>query len=189
MLLIGHPHVLAGRDCFWYVDNTVALSAVVKGSSSDADMARAAAAIHLAMALAGTRVWFEYIESESNWADEPSRKLWCSSFLRELQFLSFPGSIPAWPWVEEDERVSLLQAAFLSAVGSGSSAVGDPLPTSPFGITIHCQLSDAKKERLRIVVCFGFGQAWSTRILHPPFVVARFTCPCLLLDGHFGSRV
>jgi hypothetical protein len=138
MLLIGHPCVLAGRDAFWYIDNTVALSAVVKGSSADPDMARAAAAIHLAMAMAGTRVWFEYIESESNWADEPSRKLWDSSLLRELDFHTFPGSIPAWPWVEEDERVGLLRAAFLSAVGSGSSAVGDPLPTSPFGITTHC---------------------------------------------------
>jgi hypothetical protein len=66
MLLIGHPRVLAGRDAFWYIDNTVALSAVVKGSSADPDLARAAAAIHLAMAMAGTRVWFEYIESESN---------------------------------------------------------------------------------------------------------------------------
>ena len=71
MMLIGHPQVLAGRDAFWYIDNTVALSAVVKRSSSDPDLARAAAAIHLSMALSGTRVWFEYIESESNWADDP----------------------------------------------------------------------------------------------------------------------
>ncbi len=129
MMLIGHPQVLAGRDAFWYIDNTVALSAVVKGSSSDPDLARAAAAIHLSMALSGTRVWFEYIESESNWADEPSRALWKSALLRELDFIVFPGSIPAWPWVEENERVSLLKAAFCSAVGSGSSAVGGPLPT------------------------------------------------------------
>ncbi len=75
MMLIGHPQMLLGRDVFWYVENTVALSAVVKGSSSDPDLARAAAAIHLAMALAGTRVWFEYVESDSNWSDEPSRSL------------------------------------------------------------------------------------------------------------------
>ena len=79
MLLTGHPHILAGRDAFWYIDNTVALSA--------ADMARAAAAIHLAMARANARacVWFEYIESESNWADEPSRALE-QRLLQELDF-------------------------------------------------------------------------------------------------------
>ena len=51
-------------------------------------------------------MWFEYVESDSNWADEPSRKLWESTFLHRHGFEARPGYVPAWPWSEEDGRVA-----------------------------------------------------------------------------------
>ena len=93
------------RDAVWFIDNTAALSAMIKGSSAEPDLARAAAAIHLVLADNRSRVWFEYIESDINWADEPSRALWASSFLRLHGFHTSAGAVPAWPWTDEAGRV------------------------------------------------------------------------------------
>ena len=106
MVILGDCYPLQGRDAFWFIDNSVALSAMVKGTSSEPDLARATAALHLALAAKSCRMWFEYVESDSNWADEPSRKLWESTFLHRHGFEARPGYVPAWPWIEEDGRVA-----------------------------------------------------------------------------------
>ncbi len=106
MVIIGDCYPLQGRDAFWFIDNTVTLSAMIKGTSSEPDIARAAAALHLALAARSCRMWFEFVESDSNWADEPSRELWRSKFLGQHGFQARPGYVPAWPWIEEDGRVA-----------------------------------------------------------------------------------
>jgi hypothetical protein len=106
MVVMTDCYPLRGRDAFWFIDNSVVLSAMVKGTSSEPDLARATAALHLALAARSCRMWFEYVESDSNWADEPSRKLWESEFLHRHGFEAKPGYVPAWPWSEEDGRVA-----------------------------------------------------------------------------------
>ncbi len=108
------------RDAIWFLDNTVALSSMVKGSSTEPDLARAAASLHLALAYQRSRIWFEYIESDSNWADEPSRSLWSSSFLRTQQFCAMTGNVPSWPWTDEEGRVERVLSAHSQRWGSAA---------------------------------------------------------------------
>ena len=111
MAVLDRRAYFRNRDAVWLTDSTVALSATIRGSSSEPDLARAAAAIHLTLASLSSRVWFEYIESDSNWADEPSRALWASSFLRHHKFHVSAGAVPAWPWTDEAGRVERVLSA------------------------------------------------------------------------------
>ena len=81
--------MVSDRGAVWFIDNTVALSAMIKGSSAEPDLAGAAATIHLVLADRRSRVWFEYIESDSNSADEPSRALWASRSVARKPTYSF----------------------------------------------------------------------------------------------------
>ena len=121
MLIIGEPRYLAGRDAYWYIDNSSILAAMVKGAAGHQDVDSAAAAIHLALAACSARVWWEYIESKSNWADEPSRLLDKSPFLRAEAF-----EVPVWPWIDRTGRASQVS---LLCDGGGITAVGAPPPT------------------------------------------------------------
>ena len=119
------------RDAIWLLDNTVALSAMIKGSSAEPDLARAAASLHLVLAHQRSRVWFEYIESDSNWADEPSRALWASSFLRLHGFHATAGTVPAWPWTDEERRVERVLSAHSQRWGSAAHSQRWDGSTSP----------------------------------------------------------
>ena len=57
----------------WWIDNTAALMALLKGTSNNPDLARMSQVIHLT--LFAYRSWFywEWIPSKSNWADAISR--------------------------------------------------------------------------------------------------------------------
>ena len=57
-MVVGHSEVGRGRHFIWLIDNTVALSSVIKGSSSEPDLARGAAALHVAMAHIGVQFLF-----------------------------------------------------------------------------------------------------------------------------------
>ena len=61
------------RNVNHFVDNTVALSAFVHGYARATDMARLANCMHLSAAGMRTRVWLEYVPSNANLADPPSR--------------------------------------------------------------------------------------------------------------------
>ena len=50
LAILDERAFLRGRDAIWFIDNTVALSAIIKGSSSEPDIARAAAATYLTLA-------------------------------------------------------------------------------------------------------------------------------------------
>ena len=70
------PKLLAGRDVLHWIDNTSALSALTKGYSGVPDSARRL--VHMFHAWnvgAKAAVWFEYVPSKPNPADEPSREL------------------------------------------------------------------------------------------------------------------
>jgi hypothetical protein len=120
MGVFHEDNIFEDRDARWFLDNTVALSSMIKGSSSEPDLARAAASLHLALAHQRSRVWFEYIESDSNWADEPSRALWTSSFLRSHKFSAEAGTVPAWPWTDAEGRVERVLSAHSQRWGSAA---------------------------------------------------------------------
>jgi hypothetical protein len=69
------PKLLAGRDVLHWIDNTSALSALTKGYSGVPDSARLVHMFHAWNVGARAAVWFEYVPSKPNPADEPSREL------------------------------------------------------------------------------------------------------------------
>ena len=64
---------LAGRDVNHFIDNTVALSAMIHGYARKPDLARMVNLFHLTTAGMRTRTYLEYVPSLSNIADLPSR--------------------------------------------------------------------------------------------------------------------
>ena len=69
------PQLLTGRDVIHWVDNTSAIAALTKGYSSRPDSARLVHALHAWCAVTQTSIWFEYVPSKANAADEPSRDM------------------------------------------------------------------------------------------------------------------
>ena len=64
---------LHGHRLLHFVDNQGALAALISGFSSQDDCCSVACLYQLIAAEAGIRPWFEYVESEANIADGPSR--------------------------------------------------------------------------------------------------------------------
>ena len=73
------PRLLAGRDVVHWVDNTSAVAALTKGYSGRPDSARLVHALHAWCAVTRTSIWFEYVPSKANAADEPSRDMCLAS--------------------------------------------------------------------------------------------------------------
>ena len=67
------PEVFAGRTVLHFIDNTSACTALVKGYSKAIDGGRIVNAFHAFNAGICADVWFEYVRSEANVADYPSR--------------------------------------------------------------------------------------------------------------------
>jgi hypothetical protein len=64
---------LRGQSGLWFIDNVAALMALVRGRSASDDLDRIAEQIHGAMFATGTAMYFEWVESKSNWSDGISR--------------------------------------------------------------------------------------------------------------------
>ncbi len=99
---------LVGHDVVWYIDNTSALAAAIKGSSADPDVAAMAQVLYVLIFACDARIFWEYVESESNWADGASRDLledeWAKTngfFLRRVREFR----VPVGPLLERLEGV------------------------------------------------------------------------------------
>ena len=77
-------------------DNANVLSAMVKGASGNPVVDRMAITFSLASAYLRTRVWFEYVESDSNWSDGASRKLYEDEWTQQHGFKLSQFVIPDW---------------------------------------------------------------------------------------------
>ena len=87
--LLSLPALFRGRSVVQFQDNTAALSALVHGYASKPDMSRIVNVFHMAQFLLGVRVWFEWVPSEANLADLPSR----------LEYAEFFRCLPGSVWV------------------------------------------------------------------------------------------
>ena len=81
-----YPELFVGRRVQHFIDNTVALSALVHGYSGKADLAKMVNAFFLQMAGLRASVYFDYVPSKANIADLPSRGE-RAALLRELRGL------------------------------------------------------------------------------------------------------
>ena len=65
--------IFANRDVLYFADNTAANGAAIKGYSSSPDLARLVGPLHFRLAASSTRLWIEFVPSELDIADGPSR--------------------------------------------------------------------------------------------------------------------
>ena len=57
-------------------------------------------------------MWFEYVESESNWSDGASREGLHDPWVKDNGFAMEVCEVPVWPWVAEaDQRMALVNEA------------------------------------------------------------------------------
>ena len=68
-----HRGWFRGRHVNHWIDNTVALSALLHGSARTTDLALMTSAFHLQLAALRTTVFFDWVPSLANLADDPSR--------------------------------------------------------------------------------------------------------------------
>ena len=86
-----YPSLFAGRRVNHFIDNTVALSAIVHGYSGKPELAKAVNVFYLQMISLRASVYFDYVPSKANIADLPSREYF-SQLRAELLGLSPPDS-------------------------------------------------------------------------------------------------
>jgi len=116
-LMLSQPQLFLGRDVVWFIDNVAALSAFIKGGSDAVDLDRSACVASLLMGRLCTRVWFEYVESHSNWSDGISRLLSADPFCAKHSFALRQAFVPEWPWtVPVGELVSKLDTVVGAAL-------------------------------------------------------------------------
>ena len=72
--LLTYERELAGADILSFVDNEAACAAFIKGSSSSTDVDHLVSVAHLVACRANIRVWYEWVDSDSNISDGLSRQ-------------------------------------------------------------------------------------------------------------------
>ena len=82
---------LRGRRVIHFIDNTGALSAMLYGYARKIDCARMVNSFHLLLASLQLRVYFEWVPSEANTSDLPSRAMEAGAM--ETYFQYFPTSV------------------------------------------------------------------------------------------------
>ena len=89
---------LRGRDILWYVDNTAALSAMIKGSSGNQVLDRIVGLFWILTFRLQIRVWIEYVDSNSTWSDGVSREFAADPFAAKFGF-QLRRMAPAIEWL------------------------------------------------------------------------------------------
>eukprot|EP00972_Heterocapsa_arctica_P031952 4706337-Heterocapsa_arctica.AAC.1 len=71
--MVAEAQRMQGARVTWYVDNSAALDSFVKGISGHAAIDRAAHIVHFLAYKYDISIWFEFVDSQSNWSDGVSR--------------------------------------------------------------------------------------------------------------------
>ena len=98
LALLASPKSFRSCKTTWFIDNIPALWALVKGSANCEILNHMAYMIHSILFGLGGHMYFEYIESKSNWADELSRIGFRSTFTARHAFPVRAGGVYAWWW-------------------------------------------------------------------------------------------
>ena len=75
---------MQGADVLWFIDNTSALSAMIKGSSGVPDSARMAMRASISLTALRCRAWFEHVASAQNPSDVLSREAFADLAVQQL---------------------------------------------------------------------------------------------------------
>ena len=96
--LLCFPDAFRSRSGIWWVDNVAALMALVKGTGRNSSLDAMAQMIHLLLFHLQVQLWFEWIESKSNWTDSISRLGMADPFWRSQAFTVTHSSIFTELW-------------------------------------------------------------------------------------------
>ena len=72
--LFSRPSQFQGRRGLWFIDNTAALMALIRGRSDSKDLEHMCKLIHLILFALKSWFFWEWIPSKANWSDEISRE-------------------------------------------------------------------------------------------------------------------
>ena len=97
--LVDRPGHFRHRRGVWWIDNTAALMALIRGRSDSPDLARLAQIIHLGLFSLNTWICFEWVPSKSNWSDAISREGEADSWPRTLWDLPFRALIATFEFL------------------------------------------------------------------------------------------
>ncbi len=104
LALMQWPGRFRVRRMVWYVDNTSAMASFVEGASANEELDRIVGLFWMLAWHLEIRVWFEWVDSESNWSDGVSRSLASDSFAASHGFSleQMRGPTAHWkaPWRE-----------------------------------------------------------------------------------------
>jgi hypothetical protein len=106
----NHLELFRGRDVVWFIDNTAALSILIKCASSLHDLNSIATVMHLLMAKVGCRIWFEWIDSDSNPSDGLSRDGLEDEWTKRQGWDLGTATLPEWHELAESSFLEMLQA-------------------------------------------------------------------------------
>ena len=101
MVLVGlamYPEYFRGRQTLWMLDNTAALMAMVRGRSDSEDLDQLAVIIHALMYGLQAAIYFEWVESKSNWSDGISREGRHDSWYGAQHFTFQQSAVPVELW-------------------------------------------------------------------------------------------
>ena len=95
------PDEMRGKRGIWFIDNTAALMALIRGRSNSADLDRLAGSIQAALFAIQIWMYFEWVKSKSNWADGISREALEDEWYQRHGFVSstctFPSAVLGLP--------------------------------------------------------------------------------------------
>ena len=90
------PDLLRSRDILWFIDNEAAAAALVRVASSEPDILFLVQQTHLIFHTLKMRVWFEWIDTESNPADGLSRGGLTDEWTRAQPWIVHEYSFPSF---------------------------------------------------------------------------------------------
>ena len=96
--LLTFPDAFRARSGIWWVDNVAALMALVKGTGRNSSLDDIAQMIHLLLFHLQAHLWFEWIESKSNWTDSISQLGMPDPFWRSQAFAVAPSLVLTNLW-------------------------------------------------------------------------------------------
>ena len=100
-VLATFADILLGRDIVWFIDNQPVCAALCKGASHSGDIQTFVTAFHTTCLQLGIRVWIQWVPSDANPSDEPSRSGTCK-YCSQVERLRLPG------WSRRDRYPSIL---------------------------------------------------------------------------------
>ena len=84
----------------WLLDNSASLHSLIKGTSGNIHLSRAVELFYMFAYWFKVHVWFEFVDSESNYADGISRNLAEDTFCQAIHVQPRECEVQAWMWEE-----------------------------------------------------------------------------------------